>query len=325
MKQINEKLKKIADEIVSHSSVLIICHIRPDGDTLASAYALKSIIEQKGGKASCVCSDPVSERLSFLCDSPLYLPESLPKDFDYDLAVTVDVAAKTMLGKCAPLLKKCRSIKIDHHISDDTFADVNYSEENTAAASEIIFDIAVYLDCMTFHVCELLYAGISFDTGCFKHSNVTESTHLKAAYLVSRKVDSNKINRLLFDERTKSETDALKVTYNGLRYFRDGKIALVCIDNKIKAENGPSDDDLSDTSQIPIEIKGVRLGITIKEKSDEPGVFKISMRSVPGVDASAICRRLGGGGHLCAAGGSVKASSREEAISKTLAEVGDDL
>ena len=316
----NDELKKIVGLMLEKQKILLICHTKPDGDTLSCAYALKSILEEYGKEIKIACSDKVSKRLEFICDTKIYLPEEIKEDESFDLVVTVDCASISMLGNCNELIKKAYCVKIDHHYSNDDYANINYSEPDTASCSEIIYDIAEYLDKMSFHVCELLYTGISFDTGCFKHSNVKENTHKKAAYLISRGVNSNEINRRLFDNKTKNEINALKLAYNSIEFFKDGKIAIVCIDNKMKDELGLSDDDLADLAQIPIAIENVKLGITVKEKSDEPHVFKISMRSIPGTDASEICKKLGGGGHICAAGGKVKAAGREQAI-KTIIDI----
>ncbi len=310
----NTTLSEISSIIKESQRIIIICHVRPDGDTLGCAYALKSVLEDMGKNVICTSSDAVSARLAFICDTPTLLPCDIPSDFCADLVMSVDVASISMLGNCYPLLSLAKSIKIDHHISDEAFATYNYSEPDSASCSEIIFDLIDMLTpVMSMRVCELLYTGISFDTGCFKHSNVTPGTHTKASYLISRGVDSAKINSALFANKTQKELRALKLAYNSLEYYADGKIAVVCISNKEKAENGLDDDDLADLSQIPIEIDGVLLGITLKEKGDVPTHFKVSMRSRPGVDAGSICRKLNGGGHTCAAGGLIIANGRDMA------------
>lgn len=318
-------------EIVSllkeRKRIIIISHVRPDGDTLASAYALGGVLTDMGKTILYTSSDRVSERLKFLCKSPLLLPEEIPSDFDPDLIVSVDVASVSMLGNCKDIIKKAESVKIDHHIGDDCFADHNYTEPESASCSEIIYGIINELTNynIPFEVCELLYAGISFDTGCFKHSNVTESTHEKAAFLVSRGVNTSDINARLFGNKTKKEISALKLAYNSLEYFEDGKIAIVCITNEMKNKYDLNDDDVADLAQIPIEIEGVLLGVTLKEKGDVPHNFKISIRSKPGVDAGNICRKLGGGGHVCAAGGLVIANTKDEAIEKVLSAAKGEL
>ncbi len=315
----NITLLKVAEKLRQKDKILLICHIRPDGDTLASAFALRAALEEMGKTVICTSSDRVADRLSFLCDSVMYLPEELPSDFAPDLVVSVDVASKSMLGNCKELIKLAESIKIDHHEAIDQFADHNYTVPESASCSEIIYDLINLLtDKMSDRVCELLYAGISFDTGCFKHSNVTSGTHEKAAYLISRGVDSAQINQRLFGNKTKKEIEALKTAYNSLEFFADGKIAIACITNAMREEKGLSEDDIADLAQIPIEINGVLIGAILKEKGDFPGNFKVSMRSRPGINAGKICNRLGGGGHVCAAGGLVVANTKEEAIKTVL-------
>ncbi len=316
----NITLPEIAEIIKQKNKILLICHVRPDGDTLACAFALKSVLEEMGKTIICTSSDKVADRLSFICDSEVYLPNELPKDFTPDLVISVDVASNTMLGNCKELISLAESIKIDHHESFEQFADHNYTDAGSASCSEIIYDLINMLtDKMSDKVCELLYAGISFDTGCFKHSNVTRGTHEKAAYLISRNVDSALINQKLFGNKTKKEIEALKMAYNNLQFFADGKIAITCITNAMREEMGLSEDDIADLAQIPIEIENVLIGATLKEKGEKPGNYKISMRSRPGINAANVCRILSGGGHTCAAGGLVVANTKEEAI-KTVYE-----
>ncbi len=315
----NINLQEIAKKIKQKEKIIIISHVRPDGDTLACAFALKSILEEMGKTVICASSDRVADRLAFLCDSKVYLPDEVPIDFSPDLIVSVDVASTSMLGNCAKLIKLAESIKIDHHESPEAFADYNYTKPESASCSELIFELINLLTpVMSDRVCELLYAGISFDTGCFKHSNVTSSTHEKAAYLVSRGVDTSSINQKLFGNKTKKEIEALKMAYNSLEFFADGKIAITCITNKMREEKELTEDDIADLAQIPIEIDEVLIGAILKEKGDSPNHYKVSMRSRPGINAANACKRIGGGGHFCAAGGLVVAKTKEDAVKAVL-------
>ena len=314
----NITLKEIIEKLKKSNRIILVCHVRPDGDTLACAYTLKHALEKMGKKVICTSSDPVADRLAFLCDEKTYLPDEIPADFNPDLVVSVDVASISMLGNCQKLMSLAESIKIDHHHGDDNFADHNFSLPDSASCSEIIFEIIEQISDFDSKTCELLYAGISFDTGCFKHSNVTEGTHKKAAFLVSKGVDTALINQKLFGNKTKKEIEALKMAYNNLEFFEDGKIAITCITNKMREEKGLSEDDIADLAQIPIEIEGVQLGATMKEKGDKPGNYKISMRSRPGINAANACKKLSGGGHVCAAGGLVIADCKENAIKEVL-------
>lgn len=319
MTENNVTLKEIAEKLKQSHNILLICHVRPDGDTLACAFALKEVLENMGKKAVCTSSDRVADRLAFLCTDTLYLPDEIPSDFVPSLVMTVDVASNSMLGNCKKLLSLAPSVKLDHHEPLEQYADYNYADPKSASCSEMVFDL-IYLmeEKLPDKVCELLYAGISFDTGCFKHSNVTSGTHAKASYLTSRGVDTALINQKLFGNKTIKELEALRLAYNSLTFFADGRLAVICITNEMRKEKGLSEDDIADLAQIPIEIEGVLLGATIKEKGDAPGHFKVSMRSRPGINAANACKRLGGGGHICAAGGLVAADGKEEAIKKVI-------
>lgn len=314
----NIALNDILNIIEQKNSAVIISHVRPDGDTLSCAFAMKKLLEHKGKKAVCVCSDKPSAKLSFLCDSPVLYPDELSDNFEYDLVISVDVASRSMLGKCESLFDGRTSIKIDHHNSGDDFALYNYADPNSASCTEIIYDLIKMSNAFSNDICDLLYAGISSDTGCFKYSNVTQSTHLKAAFLISQGVKTAEINTKLFDNRSKAEITALKLAYNNISFYENGKIALICVTNRMKEENGLCEDDLADISAIQREIENVLIGITIKQKTDCPNEYKISIRSHTSVNAAEICKRLGGGGHACAAGGMVKANSTEEAVKKVL-------
>ncbi|MBQ7968959.1 MAG: bifunctional oligoribonuclease/PAP phosphatase NrnA [Clostridia bacterium] len=314
----NITLPEIIGKLKKSNRIILICHVRPDGDTLACAYTLKHALKKMGKTVICASSDPVSDRLSFLCDEKMYLPNEVSEDFNPDLVVSVDVASISMLGNCKSLMSLAESIKIDHHHGEDSFADYNFALPDKASCSEIIFDIIEQMSDFDKKTCELLYAGISFDTGCFKHSNVTEDTHKKAAFLVAQGVDTALINQKLFGNKTKKEIEALKMAYNNLEFFEDGKIAITCITNKMREEKGLSEDDIADLGQIPIEIDGVQLGATVKEKGDKPGNYKISMRSRPGINAANACKKLSGGGHVCAAGGLVVADCKENAVKAVL-------
>ena len=207
----NITLPEIIGKLKKSNRIILVCHVRPDGDTLACAYTLKHALEKMGKRVICTSSDPVADRLAFLCDDKTYLPDEIPSDFEPDLVVSVDVASISMLGNCHRLMSLAESIKIDHHHGEDSFAEYNYSLPDSASCSEIIFDIIEQISEFDQKTCELLYAGISFDTGCFKHSNVTEDTHKKAAFLVGKGVDTALINQKLFGNKTKKEIEALKM------------------------------------------------------------------------------------------------------------------
>ena len=47
MTENNITIKEIISYFLESNRIILICHVRPDGDTLACAYALKRVLENK--------------------------------------------------------------------------------------------------------------------------------------------------------------------------------------------------------------------------------------------------------------------------------------
>ena len=88
-----------------------------------------------------------------------------------------------------------------------------------------------------------------------------------------------------------------------MEFYAGGAVGVCMMPKSLLAEFTVTEDDLDSISGFARSIEGVRIGIMIREVED--GLGKISLRTEAPYDASAICQRLGGGGHAAAAGASV--------------------
>lgn len=301
----NITLEGVRSLLENWNDILIITHSNPDADTLGSAFGIKNAFPEKNIRV--VCSDVIPDRLKFVtgydnCDIPAE---------EYAHIMTVDCAELHLTGEAGKKYADRIELKIDHHRTGDAYAKYNYAEENVGSAGEIIYKIV--RDRIDQKTADSLYTAISSDTGCFRYSNVSADTHRIAAELIEAGADHTRINSKLFENKPKAEITATRLALNNLEYFDDGRIALVSFTNKQKEENGIDDDALGAISSLTREIEGVELGIVIKEKTSNAGVYKVSMRSGENIDCSAICQLLGGGGHTRASGGAVTAANINEA------------
>ena len=295
---------------------LIYTHGHPDADTLGSALALKRALKNAGGEAYVTCIDPIPSRLAFLCD------EELPAGFLPTLVCAVDVASYRMLGVKDDSLRGAIDIKIDHHRTGDDYAGVNYTDAGAAACGEIIYTMLSQNapELIDAGVAEALYAAIASDTGCFRFSNTTADTHRIAASLMGFGIDVGALNHSLFESRSQGEVAALKKALDSLEFHCGGRLALICFTNEDKEKYGFDDDNISAHASLTREIEGVELGITLRQKSNDPTAWKASMRSGERVDASALCGIFGGGGHIRAAGCEIRAEGAAEACEIILRE-----
>ena len=116
-------------------------------------------------------------------------------------------------------------------------------------------------------------------------------------------MDGGEINRMLFETKSMPRFQMERIVFDTMEFYRDGKIALAVLRRADIDRTGADMDDLDSIASLTRQIEGVQVGVTLTENRD--GSIKASVRTTKEVDASAICARLGGGGHLRAAGASL--------------------
>ena len=288
--------------LLSHDNFCILTHVRPDGDTMGSASALCVGLRQLGKTAHLLHNDGASP---FLDKCQLGLSKAWPEDGD--TLVTVDVAAKRMLPEEWLSLQDRMELRIDHHSSAESFTTNELVDSTAAACGEIIYDLLMAMGCeMTKEIAWRLYIAISTDTGCFRYSNTSANTYRVAAACAETGADLYPITQELFDTTSISELKLQNWMVDHAVFFCNGMAAVCAIPKEL--EEAVSQEDLEGISGFLRSIEGVKISATIRQT--ETG-SKMSVRAVPGFDASAVCRKFGGGGHKGAAGASLNVSLEE--------------
>ena len=300
------------DELIalleSPTDTLILFHRNPDADAVGSAFALSNVLEQLGSPTRCVCQDEVPANLQFLMNGTQesVLADAVLADFEPVRIISVDTASRAQMGTLADLFGESVDVMIDHHEQDDPYGAQCYIRPSAAATGEILFDLIKRLaeeERITIGeaMCIDLYAAISGDTGCFRYSNVTPKTHIRAAELVASGIDCADINRRLFENKSLERLRAQSAAISNMELFADGKIAVVTFPYALKAALGLSDADLDALVDIPRSLSGVEVALCIRQPLPE-GKFRVSCRSNGAYDVAALCRKFDGGGHARAAG-----------------------
>lgn len=276
----------------------IVTHASPDADTLGCALALYSIINENGGDAAVVGTDPVPEYLRFLTEGVL-ISDSLREDA---VRIAVDVASPPQLGKFQNDAGTF-SLMIDHHGRGEAFAD-NVIEADAAACGEIIFRLAEILKTefgmkVPLAAYSYIYAAISGDTGSFRFANTTAVTHRIAAELHEKGVDTVTIAHNLHAVKTRGEIAAKKIGFSNMKLLCKGKLAVTSASLSELKEAGVASGDFSLADEMR-SVMGVYVGVSLKE--NEPGVWRVSTRANVGIDCAAVAAKFGGGGHKGAAG-----------------------
>ena len=152
--------------------VLLLTHVRPDGDTIGSAAALCRALRDLGKTAYLLPNPGITETYESYA-APYWAEEGFTPDF----VVAVDIAALSLLPENAKKYASCIDLAIDHHPSNEGFAKESCVLAEMAACGEIIYEIAGLMTPMTAEIALPLYVAVSTDTGCFVYANTTAHTH----------------------------------------------------------------------------------------------------------------------------------------------------
>ena len=303
------KLTRIeaADFLAGKDHFLLLTHRRPDGDTLGSSAALCLGLRSLGKTCHILENPEISPRFAFLHQG-LTKPESE----EGDTLVTVDVASPGMLpNSFTPLLDRA-ALRIDHHGSATSFTPREIVDPDSASCAELVWDILEIMGVtMDASLAEAVYVGLSTDTGCFRFANTTEHTFATAAKCAGAGARLYELNQELFETNTLGRLRIQGWIVEHMRLMKQGTVALTVIPRRVEQEIGVTEDDMDNISNFPRTVAGVRLAATLRETAD--GTAKLSVRAVPGYDATIIARRFGGGGHKGAAGANINLPLAEAA------------
>ncbi len=306
-------IASVLSRLLKAENILLICHKNPDGDTVGSAAALYWMLKALGKNTAILCADEIPARYEYM------QIELFQGQFEPKYKVAVDVAGIQLFGDGIAEYTKDIDLCIDHHPSNPGYADGLLLDGEAAATAEIMYELIVRSGVeVTPMIADCLYTGLSTDTGCFKFANTTAHTHEIAAKLILAGANLVKLNTILFESKSRSRLAIERVALEHLEYFLDGRCAFICLTKEEIAESGAESSDLEGITSMPRMIEGVEVGITIRQQP--AGSYKVSVRTVPGVDAAAICAHLGGGGHKQAAGCELL-GSLDNAKAALLAEV----
>mgnify|MGYP003192409623 FL=1 len=297
-------VQEAAARLRQMDNVLLLTHVRPDGDTIGSAAALCQALRDMGKTAYLLYNPEITDTYA-----PYAAPYWAPADFAPAHIVSTDIAALNLLPDNAASYASRVELAIDHHGSQAFFAAETCLDAEAAACGEIIYRVIRELTAVTPAIALLLYVAISTDTGCFVYTNTTADTHRIAAALLETGIDVGPVNKALF--RTKSKTrlamEARMVA--DMELYDSDRVVVMSIPLSLRQELQATEADIEELSSLAALVEGTDCGITLRELKS--GKVKLSLRTGPRVDACAVCQRLGGGGHKAAAGATVDGTLKD--------------
>lgn len=315
-------IEQLNSIIKNSKNILLVSHINPDGDTLGSMCGLYSLIKDNlKKKCDMVAVSDVPVTYNFLpyIEDVKHISE-IDLSREYDLVITIDVAAIDRCADAEKLFKKAKNtINIDHHETNVGYAGVNIIEPQAAATGEIILEIAEKLDWkISLETAVNLYVAIVTDTGCFKFSNTTQRTMECGGKLLALGVNPSEIYQKCYESSSKDMVLFQSYCVNKAEFLNDDKIAYTIVYKKdLEKFNNQGEDFTDGLTEKLRAIRTTEVAFVVKELNSTTS--KVSMRSKE-KDIAQVCSAFGGGGHKLAAGAVIKATPKK-AVSMIIEEI----
>lgn len=285
-------VEQCAEILKQKNNILILTHANPDGDTLGCGYSLCRALMKIGKICAVVNADEIPEKYNYLFDDVVQIK------FKPEYVVAVDVATTNLLGELEG--KYHIDMCIDHHSTNTEYADYLLLED-VPAACQIMFEVVRALGVgIDKKIADCLYTGISTDTGCFRYDSTTAQSYRIAADLIDAGADNGRINRVMFETKTKTYARLERLAMESMRFYEHERVAVITVTQEMYRLTGSNAQETEGLAPLTRQIEGVEVGITILEKPD--GSCKASIRTFETVNAAELAKSFGGGGHAQAAG-----------------------
>jgi phosphoesterase RecJ-like protein len=284
------------------TNVLVTGHRDPDGDLLGSQLALCDYLRSLG-KGVVICDEGmIPTRYVFLEGIEEIRTDCSDLDFEPDLVVVLESTSLERIGAAKDLIpRNCTVINIDHHIGNEHFGHINLVRENASSVAEVLFGI---LKLAGFRVrratAEKLYTAILTDTGRFRFSSTTPESLRICAELIEAGVSPRELTDRIYFSKSPEEMQIIGEVISTAEVLLDGRLCALTLSSERLAERGLGFSDFEGIVDYSMYLRGITIGALFKSVS--ASVTKVSLRSRNAFDVSELARRLGGGGHVNAAG-----------------------
>lgn len=302
-------IEQLDISIKNSKNILLVSHINPDGDTLGSMCGMYHLIKDNYKKKSdMVIVSKLPSVYEFLPEiNNAKFIEDMDLSREYDLVINLDVASIDRCDNAKILFEKANTtFNIDHHETNNSYAEFNIIKPFASATGEVLYEIAKELEWKILQESAIcLYTAILTDTGGFRFSNTSQKTMTYAGELLSFGVEPSEVFQKCYESQSKDMVLFQSYCVNKAKFTDDDKIAYTVVYKKDLEKFNYNGDDFTDGLTEKLRaIKTTQVAFVVKELN--ANTSKVSMRSRT-KDIAKVCSAFGGGGHKLAAGAVIKA------------------
>ena len=296
----NNSFQEIGQQLMQAETVLIYPHVNMDGDALGSAAALCKALRKWGKTCYILLEDNIARNIQFLDKGYCTWDKDLVADVDVSVCLDCGDLSRFQQRKDKFLEGKV-TICLDHHRTTEPFCQFNYVDPDAAATGLLVFQLLKTMGAEPdAEIADAIFAAITTDTGDFQYSNTTKECHEVMTELFDWGVNVSAVSQEIYN-RVRLERILLHgKALDRMEVLCDGMVAMTVVTQKMLEETGAGMDETEGLVEQLRSIDGVEIAILVKEA--EPEKLKASLRAKSWGNVADIAEKLGGGGHIKAAG-----------------------
>lgn len=321
-------LPAMAAWLRSRRRVVVLTHVKPDGDAVGSTMAVTRALNLlRPGMATPWYFGPLPDWFKEVAGTTPYriINEQQRAEHDHaedpDGVMILDTGTWSQLHEVREwLLARPEACAVlDHHRQGDTDVAARRIVLTSAAAvcepaaelCRLLLGKAAVRE-LPAEIAEPLYLGLAADTGWFQHSNVTPASMRLGAELLEAGVDHARLFEMTEQRDRPSRLRLMARALQTFELHKNDTVALMTLRLGDFHDARAAATDSAGFVELGLAIATVQVSVLMTEAFVHEGgnITKVSMRSKSGPtapDVNEVARKLGGGGHIRAAGAKVSA------------------
>ena len=336
-----EQLQLLESLIRESDTIVCVCHQNPDGDALGSCLAWANVLRVAWGKdAQVIVPDQYPDYLQWLPNSEKIIRYDKHREgcdwtlsrADLIFCLDFNTASRTADMEAALCSSAARKVLIDHHPDPAVESVVTVSRPQASSTCELVFRIVWQLGCfdrLDRQFAVPVYCGMMTDTGAFTYNSADPDIFFIIAQLLTKRINKDKIYRNVYHNFS---VDRMRLTgyvmYRRLVVVAGGRAGYFVLTRDDLRRFHFVKGDAEGLVNMPLQIRGLRLSISLREDTERDNLVWVSLRSVDQFPCNEMAARFfNGGGHLNASGGRLYCTIAEavETVEKAIAAFRDRL
>ena len=324
-----KECSRLSKLIETSQNIVVTCHRSPDGDAIGSCLAWAEFLRSMGKEPTVIVPDQFPDFLHWLPNiEKLVRYDKNPERCDLllqiaDLVFCLDFNTPSRVDEMEPALLRTPGVKvlIDHHLDPTVPAVLSISHPEASSTSELVFRIVWQMDgfkSLGRQFAIPVYCGMMTDTGGFTFASTRPEIFFIISLLLTKRIDKDRIYRNVYHNYSENRLRLMGfVMYEKLVYLPEYHTSFYTISKEEQKRFNFLKGDAEGLVNIPQQIKGLKLSISLREDTEKERVVWVSLRSVDDFPCNEMAEQFyNGGGHLNASGGRLN-GTLDEAVEIT--------